>query len=85
MFNNGKFSGWDIEEKHNPSGRVNMKALFLIAFLALLSPSSGDSKDLINPNEAKVIHNNAGDTLECDPDQLTIVKKETKTVTFTFR
>jgi len=61
-----------------------MKALFLIAFLALLNPSSGDSKDLINPNEAKVIHNNAGDTLECDPDQLTVVKKETKTVTFTF-
>ena len=71
--------------KNNPSGRVNMKALFLITFLALLNPSSGDPKDLINPNEAKVIHNDAGDILESDPDELTIVKKETKTITFTFR
>ncbi|KAE9549960.1 hypothetical protein FO519_006839 [Halicephalobus sp. NKZ332] len=60
-----------------------MKALFLIVFLVLWDFGSGDRGDFVNPDENKVVQNEAGDKLESDPDQLTIVKGETKRVTFT--
>ena len=62
-----------------------MKTLLLVVFLASLNLSSGDIKDFVDPDQAKVIQNDAGDELRGDPDDLTLVKGSTKRITFTFK